>query len=60
MTITVIATGFGSDENGMPKKPNGAFSFEDDKPLDDISSTSTGFDPNDGYIDVLDIFNGRK
>lgn len=22
MTITVIATGFGTDENGMPKKPN--------------------------------------
>ena len=60
MNITVIATGFGNDENGMPKKPNGGFSFEDDKPLDDISSTSTGFDPNDGYIDVLDIFNGRK
>ena len=60
MNITVIATGFGNDENGMPKKPNGGFSFEDDKPLDDISSTSTGFDPNDGYIDVLDIFHGRK
>ena len=38
----------------------GAFSFDEEKPLDDISSTSTGFDPNDGYIDVLDIFNGRK
>ena len=60
MTITVIATGFGSDVNGMPKKPTDAFGFETDKPLDDISSTSTGFDPNDGYIDVLDIFNGRK
>lgn len=60
MNITVIATGFGNDENGMPKKPNGAFSFDEEKPLDDISSTSTGFDPNDGYIDVLDIFNGRK
>ena len=60
MTITVIATGFGSDANGMPKKPTDAFGFETDKPLDDISSTSTGFDPNDGYIDVLDIFNGRK
>lgn len=60
MNITVIATGFGNDENGMPKKPNGGFAFEEDKPLDDISSTSAGFDPNDGYIDVLDIFNGRK
>lgn len=60
MNITVIATGFGSDENGMPKKPNGGFAFEEEKPLDDISSTSAGFDPNDGYIDVLDIFNGRK
>ena len=60
MNITVIATGFGNDENGMPKKPNGAFSFEEEQPLDDISSTSTGFDPSDGYIDVLDIFNGRK
>lgn len=60
MNITVIATGFGNDANGMPKKPNGAFSFDEEKPLDDISSTSTGFDPNDGYIDVLDIFNGRK
>ena len=60
MTVTVIATGFGTDENGMPKKPTGSFTFDEEKPLDDISSTSTGFDPNDGYIDVLDIFNGRK
>ncbi len=60
ITVTVIATGFGSDENGMPKKPSSSFSLDADKPLDDISSTSTGFDPDDGYIDVLDIFNGRK
>ena len=60
MNVTVIATGFGNDENGMPKKPNGGFAFDEEKPLDDISSTSAGFDPNDGYIDVLDIFNGRK
>lgn len=60
MTITVIATGFGSDKNGMPKKPSASFGMNEDKPLDDISSTSTGFDPNDGYMDVLDIFNGKK
>ena len=60
MNVTVIATGFGNDENGMPKKPNGGFTFEEEKPLDDISSTRAGFDPNDGYIEVLDIFNGRK
>lgn len=60
MTVTVIATGFGSDENGMPKKPNSAFTLDADKPLDDISSTSTGYDPDDSYTDVLDIFNGRK
>lgn len=60
MTVTVIATGFGSDEDGMPKKPNSAFTLDTDKELDDISSTSTGFDPGDDYTDVLDIFNGRK
>ena len=60
MTVTVIATGFGNDENGMPKKPNSAFTLDTDKELDDISSTSTGFDPGDDYTDVLDIFNGRK
>ena len=59
MTVTVIATGFGNDENGMPKKPNSAFTLDTDKELDDISSTSTGFDPGDDYTDVLDIFNGR-
>ena len=58
MTVTVIATGFGNDENGMPKKPNSAFTLDTDKELDDISST--GFDPGDDYTDVLDIFNGRK
>lgn len=61
MTVTVIATGFGKDENGMPKKPTTGASFaeEEIKPLDDISSTSTGLDPDDGYIDFLDIFNNK-
>ena len=58
MTVTVIATGFGNDANGMPKKPTVA-ADDEIKPLDDISSTSTGIDPDDGYIDFLDIFNNK-
>ena len=66
MTITVIATGFGTDENGMPKKPNKTddFSFGGkDDGFEDVSSTTDngkGFGSDDGYMDVLDIFNGKK
>ena len=60
MTVTVIATGFGNDENGMPKKPTTAHTVADEvKPLDDISSNSSN-DPDDDYIDFLDIFNSNK
>lgn len=63
MTLTVIATGFGSDVNGIPKKPARSSEFpftNSDDSFENVSSVSgsTGFD--DGYMDVLEIFNGKK
>ena len=54
MIVTVIATGFGIDGNGMAKKPmyNGT--------MDDISSNS-GFGADDSDMDdILDLFKSRK
>ena len=50
----------------MPKKPNKTddFSFGGkDDGFEDVSSTTDngkGFGSDDGYMDVLDIFNGKK
>lgn len=53
MQVTVIATGFGLDSNGMARKPmyNGA--------MDDISSSSS-YDTDDNMDDILDLFKGRR
>lgn len=53
MVVTVIATGFGIDANGMAKKPNASFPLSDD-----ISSNSFGADDDMG--DILDLFKSRK
>lgn len=54
MIVTVIATGFGLDANGVSKKPhyNGA--------MDDISSNSGNFGADDDMGDILDLFKSRK
>ncbi|MBR5544715.1 MAG: cell division protein FtsZ, partial [Clostridia bacterium] len=52
MIVTVIATGFGLDANGVSKKPhyNGG--------MEDISSNGYGADDDMG--DILDLFKSRK
>ena len=54
MIVTVIATGFGVDSNGVAKKPlyNGA--------MDDISSNSGFGGDDDNMDDILDLFKSRK
>ena len=54
MFVTVIATGFGLDSNGVAKKPyyNGA--------MDDVSSNSGNFGADDDMGDILDLFKSRK
>jgi cell division protein FtsZ len=54
MIVTVIATGFGLDANGVAKKPlyNGA--------MDDISSNSGNFGADDDMGDILDLFKSRR
>jgi cell division protein FtsZ len=54
MIVTVIATGFGLDSNGVAKKPlyNGA--------MDDIHSHSDKFGSDDDMGDILDLFKSRK
>ncbi|MBR5202319.1 MAG: cell division protein FtsZ [Clostridia bacterium] len=54
MVITVIATGFGLDSNGVSKKPfyNGA--------MEDISSNGGNFGADDDMGDILDLFKSRK
>ena len=55
MIVTVIATGFGSDGNGMAKRPTYNSS------MDDISSSSNfGADDDDSMDDILDLFKSRK
>ena len=54
MIVTVIATGFGLDSNGVAKKPfyNGA--------MEDISSNSNFGADDDNMDDILDLFKGRR
>ncbi|MGN0570332.1 MAG: cell division protein FtsZ [Candidatus Fimenecus sp.] len=55
MIVTVIATGFGIDGNGMAKRPTYNSS------MDDISSSSNfGADDDDNMDDILDLFKSRK
>lgn len=53
MIVTVIATGFGLDSNGVAKKPfyNGA--------MEDISSNGGNYGAEDD-MDILDLFKNRK
>ncbi len=53
MIVTVIATGFGLDANGVSKKPyyNGA--------MEDISSNGGNYGADD-EMDILDLFKSRK
>ena len=53
MNVTVIATGFGLDSNGVAKKPfyNGA--------MEDISSNGGNYGADD-EMDILDLFKSRK
>ena len=53
MIVTVIATGFGLDKNGMAKKPTYNSS------MDDISSNSN-FGADEDMGDILDLFKSRK
>lgn len=53
MYVTVIATGFGLDKNGMAKKPMYNSS------MDDISSNSN-FGADEDMGDILDLFKSRK
>ena len=55
MIVTVIATVFGIDGNGMAKRPTYNSS------MDDISSSSNfGADDDDSMDDILDLFKSRK
>ncbi len=54
MIVTVIATGFGLDSNGMAKKPTASFLGND------ISSSSNFGAADDGMDDILDLFKPRK
>ena len=51
MYVTVIATGFGLDANGMARKPHSSF---------DISSNSNFGADDDNMDDILDLFKGRR
>ena len=51
MIVTVIATGFGLDSNGMARKPHSSF---------DISSNSNFGADDDNMDDILDLFKGRR
>ena len=54
MIVTVIATGFGLDANGVAKKPTYSSS------IDDISSNSGNFGADDDMGDILDLFKSRR
>lgn len=54
MYVTVIATGFGLDSNGVAKKPYYNSS------LDDINSNSGNYGASDEDIDILDLFKNRR
>ena len=54
MIVTVIATGFGLDANGVAKKPTYNSS------IDDISSNSGNFGVDDDMGDILDLFKSRR
>ena len=54
MYVTVIATGFGLDSNGVARKPYYNSS------LDDINSNSGNYGASDEDIDILDLFKNRR
>ncbi len=54
MIVTVIATGFGLDNNGVAKKPSYSSSVED------INSNSGSFGADDDMGDILDLFKSRR
>ncbi len=54
MYVTVIATGFGLDANGVSRKPYYNAS------VDEISSNSGNFGASDEDIDILDLFKSRR
>ena len=54
MYVTVIATGFGLDSNGVSRKPYYNAS------VDEISSNSGNFGASDEDIDILDLFKSRR
>ncbi len=54
MIVTVIATGFGLDANGVAKKPSYSGS------VDEISSNSGNFGADDDMGDILDLFKSRR
>ncbi|MCH5191472.1 MAG: cell division protein FtsZ [Oscillospiraceae bacterium] len=56
MIVTVIATGFGIDANGVAKRPSASFPLGGDI---DISSNSN-FGADDDMGDILDLFKSRK
>jgi len=56
MVVTVIATGFGTDVNGLAKKP---VIEEDISSNSDDSGAGFGNDDDD-IVDILDLFKGRK
>lgn len=53
MIVTVIATGFGLDSNGMAKRPSYSESI-------DISSNSGNFGADDDMGDILDLFKSKR
>ncbi len=54
MIVTVIATGFGLDANGISKRPT----YSD--PMSDISSSSNFGAADDDMGDILDLFKSRR
>lgn len=57
MVVTVIATGFGLDANGMAKKPHASFPLN--SPMDISSNSNFGAD-DDNMDDILDLFKPRR
>ena len=57
MVVTVIATGFGTDSNGLAKKPL----VDDNDIISSSSPDGSGFGADDDdIVDILDLFKGRN
>ena len=54
MVVTVIATGFGLDSNGMAKRP----SYNES--IDISSSSGSNFGADDDMDDILDLFKSKR